>query len=269
MNAPTPEEGLRNILDAQKTRLPELIDWFLHKRKSVRLGSVLMSIASRSKTRGMADYFLEQNLSGLKQNFYVASRLTLAAINLDGGPDFEVGNEIFYALLSDNMDVINAMARVETPNLLSDRDNPLRSRFKVHMWQLAILGDYDELQLKVEKLAKNGRKEDRVLASTGKDFFMLLMQSDKQGLEELIQKHALTRSADPLTEDFLSFLGVLEAKLCWLKGIPVQIDSSMVPMALLPVSPLSHYDDVYEFLRPGWIPPPQGLVGKVSRWLKK
>lgn len=228
-----------------------------------------MSIASRSKTRGMAEYFLEQNLSGLKQNFYVASKLTLAATNLDGGPSFEVGNEIFYALLSDSPEVINEMARVETPELLTDRLNPLRSRFKVHMWQLAILGDYGALKLKVDKLAKNGKNEDRQLASAGKDFFTLLMQGDKQGLEDLVQKHALTRSGDPLTEDFLSFLGVLEAKLCWLKGIPVQIDSPLVPMALMPVSPLSHYEDVYEFLQPGWTPPPQGLMGKVSRWIHK
>lgn len=268
MNTKTTSSGILNILNGAKERLPENLNHVLHKRDKA-LGWVLLDIANLHKAAGIHAFFDCNEENDLKQNFYVVSKLILEAIGEKGGPEFEVGNEIFYALLSDSPEVINEMARVETPALLNDRQNPLMSRFKVHMWQLAILGDYDALRLKVEKLAKNGRKEDRELASTGQDFFTLLMRSDKQGLEELIQKHALIRSADPLTEGFLSFLGTLEAKLCWLKGIPVQIDSPMVPMVLMPVSPLSHYDDVYEFLQPGWVPPPQGMVGKISRWIHR
>jgi hypothetical protein len=165
-----------------------------------------------------------------------------------------VGKELFYALFSDNPEIINAMARLETPELLRDRPNPLRSRFRVHMWQLTILGDYEALQAMVARQAKNGRKGDRELAAAGRDFFSLLMRGDKQGLEDLIHQHALIKSSDPLVEDFMSFLGCIEAKLCWLKGIPVQIESPLVPMELMPVKPMDHYDDVYDFLRPDWVP---------------
>lgn len=257
-----------NILNGARSRLPENLNHVLNKRDKA-LGWVLLDIANFHKATGIHAFFSQKKENDLKQNFYVVSKLILSAIGQKGGSDFEVGNEFFYALLSDSPQVINEMASVETPELLNDRHNPLKSRFKVHMWQLVILGDYDALRLKVEKLAKNGRKEDRELASAGNDFFTLLMKSDKQGLEELIQKHARIRSSDPLTEGFLSFLGTLEAKLCWLKGIPVQIDSPLVPMALMPVSPLSHYDDVYEFLQPGWTPPPQGVMAKISRWIRK
>lgn len=67
----------------------------------------------------------------------------------------------------------------------------------------------------------------------------------------------------------MTFPGTMETKLCWLKGINIQIDSPLVPMALMPVKPLDYYDEVYEFLQADWVPPVQGLMGKVSRWFRK
>jgi hypothetical protein len=40
-------------------------------------------------------------------------------------------------------------------------------------------------------------------------------------------------------------------------------------MHLMPVKPLVHYDDVYDFLKPGWVAPSAGLLARVSRWLKR
>lgn len=55
---------------------------------------------------------------------------------------------------------------------------------------------------------------------------MLLLKRDNDGLEDLIKnKDARIKSADPVKEHFMSFLGALEARLCWFKGIPVKIDS--------------------------------------------
>jgi hypothetical protein len=239
------------------------------RSKGVNLAGCYGTLAYDHLTLGIYDYFIEGNLQGFKQHLYVACKLDLAAIALDSYQRFSVGSEVFNALFTDNAALIDTMARLEPKYFMSARDNPLYPQFTVHMWQLVILGDYETLQAKVAKLAKNGRKADRKLTAEGQDFFSLLMRGDKPGLEDLIHQHALIKSADPLTEDFMSFLGCLETKLCWLKGIPVQIDSPLVPMALMPIEPLEHYDDVYDFLQPGYEPPPQGILDKVSRWLKK
>lgn len=257
--------GLQFTLD----HMPMHIGKIRSRAKGINLAGCYGSLAHDHVTLGIYDYFIEGNLQGYKQHLYVASKLDLAAIALDSYQRFSVGSEIFYALFTDNTELIDTMARLEPKYFMSARDNPLNPQFKVHMWQLSILGEHETLQTKIEKLAKNGLKADRKLAAAGKDFFSLLTRGDKQGLEDLIHQHALIKSADPLTEDFMSFLGCLEAKLCWLKGIPVQIDSPLVPMALMPVQPLEHYDDVYDFLQPGWVPPPQGILDKVSSWLKK
>lgn len=264
-----PIDRARGFSERALRSMPELIDKIRYRRKSIDLQACYGLLSDKHVALAVCDYFIEGNLQGFKQHLYVASKLNLAAIALDSYQRFSVGSEVFYALFTDNIELIDTMARLEPKYFMSARDNPLNPQFKVHMWQLSILGDHETLQTKIEKLAKNGLKADRKLAAAGKDFFSLLIRGDKQGLEDLIHQHALVKSADPLTEDFMSFLGCLEAKLCWLKGIPVQIDSPLVPMALMPVQPLEHYDDVYDFLQPGWVPPPQGILDKVSSWFKK
>ena len=264
-----PTEDARILADTARRNMPELIEKIRYRRKPIDLRACYGSLSGYHLRLGIFNYFVEGNLQGFKQHLYVACKLELAAIALDGYQKFSVGDEIFYALFSDSAELINTMARLEPAYFLSACHNPLNPQFKVHMWQLAILGDYETLQTKVAKLAKNGVKADRKLVAEGNDFFSLLMRGDRQGLEYLIHQHALVKSADPLTEDFMSFQGCLEAKLCWFKGIRVKIDSPLVPMELMPVRPLEHYDDVYDFLQPGWVPPPQSLLDKLSRWLRE
>lgn len=261
-------ERTRRSFQAATEHMPTVIDKIRYRRKPIDLRGCYRTLAGDHRAVGIYDYFIDRNLRSFKQNLYVASQLELAAIALDAYQTFEVGREIFYALFSDNTEIISVMAHMETPELLKDRDNPLRLRFHVHMWQLSILGDYEALQTKVDKLARNGRKGERELAAVGKDFFSLLMRGDKQGLEDLINQHASLKSADPLIENFMSFQGCLEAKVSWLRGIPVQIDSPLVPMELMPVGPLDHYDDVYDFLNPGWEPLQEGLLTRVSMWMR-
>jgi hypothetical protein len=269
MTKPTREQGLENILNFEEGRRAKSIENILYNRTKVRLGSVLTGLAGLSRTRGVHAYFVEGNARALKQHFYVASKLILASAGQDGGENFDIPDSFLYGLLSDNIEVINTLANAENPELIRERDNPLWARFHVHMLQLAIRGEHEALQAKIWKLAKNGKKPEREECAKGQDFYSLLLKRDKAGLERLIQdKHARIKSVNVRIEDFLSYLGTLEAKLCWLKGIPVQIESPLVPMELMPIEPLAHYDDEYDFLKPGWIPPPQGLLGKVSRWLK-
>lgn len=267
MNLVAHEEGLRNILEAEQVNLPRQLEWFLYRRNSVSLGSILCGISALARTEAIYAYFVKRDVATFKQNCYLATKLTLASVGQHGGASFSVAGDFLYALLSDNLDVMNALAYVETPELIRERANPLSARSHVYMLQLAIRDETETLLQMIEKVARNGRKRERAEAAAGSDFFSLLLKRDQAGLEELIQnRHALIKSADPRTENFMSFLGALETKLCWLKGIPVLIESPLVPMELMPVSPLKQYDDVYDFLKSDWVPPQQGLLGKVSRF---
>ena len=263
-------EGAQSLAESARERMPALIEKIRYRIKPIDLGGCYSVLSGYHQRLGVYDYFVEGNLHSLKQHFHVASKLDLASIALDKSQRLEVGSEIFYTLLSDSSEVINAVVNLETPELVRERDNPLWSRFHVHMLQLAIRGEDAALREKIEKIAKHGKKPERQASASGQDFYSLLLQRDQAGLESLIQnKSARIKSADPLIEDWMSYLGTLQTKLCWLKGIPVQIDSPLIPMELMPIQPLAHYDDVYDFLQPGWVPPSQGIVGRVSRWLKR
>lgn len=262
------EVGLLNVLRSEEAREARQLEWFLYRRDHVKLGAILRSLAGLAQTRGLHAYFMGKSIVGLKQNFYVASKLTQESIGRAGGADFEIAVDLLFALLSDHAELINEFACLETPELLKERDNPLNSRFHVHMWQLAIRGDYDALHSKIEKVAKHGRKPERAESAAGRDFFSLLIKEDQPALEHLIQNRlARIQGRGAFFEDFMAYPAMIETKLCWVKGICVQIDNPRVPMELMPVKPLDGYDDVYEFLKPGWVPPRQGVIGKVSRWL--
>ncbi|ARL61555.1 hypothetical protein BOC52_36075 [Burkholderia pseudomallei] len=173
------------------------------------------------------------------------------------------------ALLSDNEDVINGLAGIETPKMVGERGNLKSPEALDYKYQLAILGKDRELEGLIEETAKKGSKADRQAIVAGEYFFSLLLSRDSGKLKDLIEKrHANIRCAWPEFENFISYLGAIETKLCWRRGIPVEVDHPLVPMDLMPVKPLDHYDDVYDFLKPGWIPPRQGLIDRVSRWFK-
>ena len=268
MDTRTREQRLTDLLNWEEKDRPDDIDRILHHRNKVVLGAVLTSLAGLSETRGMHAYFVEGQASALRQHFYVASKLRLASVREEGGSTFETNHHFFFALLSDNAEIISAFANLETPQLIRERDNPLWPRFHVHMLQLALCDEHEALQAKIEKMAKHGKKPWRDLCAKGEDFYSLLLRRDTQGLERLIEQWAIQQEGRAHLQKFLAEGSTLRAKLCWLKGIPVQIKSPWVPMGLMPIEPLPHYDDEYEFLKPGWVPPTQGLMGKLSRWLK-
>lgn len=260
---------ISNLVEANKSLLPEMLHDIQFKRSKIRIGSVLSGLSRRAHAQAIYEYFVRNDIASLKQNMYLATRLILASVGESGGVSFDTGEPIIVALLSDNEEMIQGVAHVETADLVKYRNDPLSNFSHVYMLQLAIRGDDDQISNMIGKIARNGKNPLRTECAEGRDFYSLLLKGDKVELESLIQlKHAPLKSRDPIDEDFISYYGVLEAKLCWRRGIPVEIDHPLVPMDLMPVKPLDHYDDVYDFLRPGWAPPPQGVIGRVSRWFK-
>ena len=260
-------ERRTGVADLASRRMPALIDKIRNRRKPIDLTACYHSLASDHLVVGFWEYYIRHDIEAFKNHLFVATRLKTAALAIDDQQRFDTGSELFHALLSDCREVIDDMAGFEGQHFQSARENPLNPQFKVHMWQLAIRGDFTNLERKVERLSKNGRKEDRVATSAGNDFFSLLLLRDVDRLTKLITAHASVRNQDALTEDYLSYFAAFEGKICWYHGIEVDIQNESVPMALMCVRPLAHYNQPYEFLEPGWQPPVTGWKGKVAQWL--
>lgn len=260
---------LADFVNLENKRIPDLVNSILYRRDRVRLGAIYVGLASRARAQAVYEYFGKENIEASKQNFYLSSKLSVESCNLDGGASFTTGLELLCAILSDNESIIEAAAQVETSALLNGKNDPKSAAAFQYRFKVAILGKDQELEALIEDVRRNGTKADRQAISNGEYFFSLLLARDAAGLRALIEKrHANVKCVWPDLENFISYLGTLETKICWRRGIPIEIDHPLVPMGLMPVKPLDHYDDVYDFLKPGWVPPPQGLIGRVSRWFK-
>jgi len=263
-------DNLANLVSRGEERIPELVDTILYRRSQVRLGAVYDGLASRARAQAVFDCFGKKNIAASKQNFYLSAKLSIESSRLDGGASFATGLELLCAILSDDPGIIEQAAKVETSALLDGRSNPKSAAALQYRFQLAILGKDRELEALIEEVRKKGAKADRQAIESGEYFFSLLLSRDAVGLRALIEKrHANIKCVWPDLEDFISYLGTLETKICWYRGIQIEIDHPLVPMELMPIEPLDHYDDVYDFLKPGWVPPSQGLIDRVSRWFKK
>ncbi|WP_433693773.1 immunity 49 family protein [Herbaspirillum seropedicae] len=260
MNTPH-QDRIARFLQREESNLPRTLERIYFRRNSSNLNALLLGVEAHALAKGMYGFYVEGDAAKLKQWFHVAARVRLADPPRDLGP----GSWLLDALLSDNEATIQLAAKASSAELRKSGANPLYPDFHIRMIQQAILGEDEALRQSIAKLAKNGEKRYRKTAAAGTDFYSLLLARDHDGLTRLIHESAKINSADPLFEDVMSHLAALQTKLCWRRGIEVQIDSPMVPMELMPVRPLSHYDDVYEFIRPGWVPPRQGLLGRIER----
>ena len=248
----------RDSVAVSLREMPSLIEKIRYRIKPIDLRACYVALSQKHLKIGIYDYFIENKANSFKQHLYIASKLKLAAIAIDSYQQF-TAMELYYALFSDHAELIDTMATIGTKEDISSRNNPLYPSFTLHLWQLAILGDYEALQIKIQKLAQHGRKKDR----KNIDFFTLLVKGDKAALEQLIHEDASIKSADPLIENFMSFFACMESKICWLRGIEVQINHPLVPMELMPIKSLEHYDDSYDFLLPDWQPPKRTLFGRL------
>ncbi|MDY0745363.1 hypothetical protein SNE35_12650 [Paucibacter sp. R3-3] len=263
-------EGLQKLTTYADDAVPGLIELIRFKRRTANLSFCHLRLAGVHEIYAMKAKYVQGDDQQFRQHMHVACKLKIESIRLDKMDiPFQTSVEMWLALLSDSPDVIDTVSRLEPAHFAHLRDGVRNPQFGTHMWQLAIRGDYEALEAKVQRVAKSGGKQQRLLSAEGRDFFTLLMRADKAGLEERITKDARLRNDDPTTQDFFTYLATLEAKLCWYRGIEVQIDSDRVPMDLMPVRPLARYDDLYDFLKPGWVPPRQGWLGKIERLFTK
>lgn len=266
MTAETSDEWLIRVARERMEDVDAPISTYIKNRS---LGfdrpGVLVEVSEKSKFVGMVSFFIEKDIRGLKRSFYVVGKL-LQKSHSEGWGAFANYAPFLYGLLSESPEIYEWLAHAE----LKEKDEVKTPHFLFHQFQLVLRHDDEALRESIALVAKKGGKHDKVLSQAGQDFFSLLLSQEKEGLQALIENQAKIKSANELEGQFLAGFAVVHAKLCWYRGIEVQIQNPLVPMELLPIEPLDFYDVEYDFLRQGWMPPPPpGLFSKIKRLLLK
>ena len=192
-------------------------------------------MAMAHENLGLLAYFVRHDMTAFKQHCSLASKLWLHASRhlpvkdyyMSGGEDhFALEWSLLHPLVSDDQAVIGKVATLETPVLFMYRDNPKAMEFMFHLAQLILRGDYEAAQAKIERGTKKAVGKVSKAYVTGTDFYSLLMKGDKAALEASIMDCIKTSKKGTLLtiSDFASPIAASRAKLCWHKGIPVEIE---------------------------------------------
>ncbi|WP_331694138.1 Imm49 family immunity protein [Pandoraea sputorum] len=217
-------------------------------------GKIVISPALLSMLRSdhlnvaIYEYFFRGDELSLKSNLYSASELTKSILKIEGRDAFSTDIEIFCALMSDCDPIVADICNFDDGDFSKNKNNPLLHQFVSHMYQLAIKSSWDELQFKIDKISKNGKKYWRNKVMNGGDFFSLLIAGDVRGLEKSILEKVSEKPLRPVVDGVLSVTATLEAKICWRHGIAVEFDNPLIPMDLLPIRPLPEYKNAYDFM---------------------
>jgi hypothetical protein len=264
------EDMLKNVLNFNEKIEESLLNCFKNPGKSIRLDIACTQFSQIWVAKALDSYYVNGNSVQAKQDFYLAAKFEILSLSKNKKRSLETTLPLFYALLSDNKYVISELSKEETQARLVNRNNPLKGDFDIHMWQLAVRNEDDKLKEKIIKQANSGRKTARTDAGSGQDLFSLLLKKDKSALKDLIQgRHSHIKGNGTILEDFMAYQASLETKLCWYRGVPVQIDSPAVPIEFMPVVPLDNYDNVYDFIEPEWLPSDRGLFRGLAKFFMK
>jgi hypothetical protein len=102
------------------------------------------------------------------------------------------------------------------------------------------------MKAKTEK--KFGMELDRL-------FYEALAERDRSRCEAILAElvspkvHQKRNKQHLLPKEFISHPALGYAKLAWLKGVEVVVDSPLVPADLLPIRPNDNYVEAYDFLK--------------------
>ena len=123
------------------------------------------------------------------------------------------------------------------------------------MWQIAC-GDWEGLQESMKFLDEKVIKPNAIFHD--KDIYLKIyrsfMERDTALLSEQLQlletdKFRKARIRHITEEKYISIFTTAIAKLAWMHGMEVEVDSPYVPKELLPFEPLEEYTIPYRFLR--------------------
>lgn len=219
------------------------------------------------------DYYYSDDIKAFKNECCIISKLYLISKDT-----FNFDTKFLYPLLSDNQEVIKDFSLHEPTNhyprhgWIAPEDYPPFSigklnpkfgdnRFEVYALQCVIKDDWNEFY-KIKELAEKNLKDVKppyTLFRFTFKFYDLLYSRNEGKIVDYINWLLTSEIRKQITSArvqqfylFASHYPTLFTKLCWMKGLEIEIKHKKVPMNLMPIEPLEEYDLIYDFLKPDY-----------------
>lgn len=196
-------------------------------------------------------FFIDQDIALAKQHFYMCGRLDEFLITKFDEKILDYGiNHLSYALLSDDIPLIKRYSDLRYRNYGAAVESGVAT--PVFILQSIIKenwSDYEKgIKIMRTKTYKKFKMELDML------FYEAIAEKNAGKVEGILNEfvtskiHKQRNKAHRLIGEFISHPAIGYAKLSWLKGIQVTIDSPLVPFDLLPIKSNDRYEDEYSFL---------------------
>ena len=243
-------------------------------RSNQQHGAVYESLARSCIYNGLNAFLNKDEISQVKQWFYVSSLLRIESARYPGGFSYTMStpDEFIFPILSDNTEVIEKFAHLDTVHLLWGEYEPSYQeakfkpskedpRYRTHALQAVLRNDWKDYQ-EIKALANQKINKLREAVQFEFGIYDAIYERDKDKIIEIVQtllKPKVHKAYNKdLSEEFngeiWSHHPVMFTKLAWMNRLEIEIDNPLVPMELMPVKPLDHYDYHYDFLEPNWKP---------------
>lgn len=211
----------------------------------------------------MLNHFSEQNLSRIKNDAYNYAKLQYVITQ----PPYDYwGQEYAYEkrafeglwfLLSNYRPLIEWYARFD--HIFSKTaDSPKNEQFFTKQFFIALRGDWTLLKTRCEQVLTepptSSRGKNYLIDHT---FYLALAQGDTEGMihaiSQLLETKIFNRRQrmnleSGYTQDLIDTPATLYTKLAWYHGYQIDIDSDYIPKAWLDMTPLTHYQEEFDFM---------------------
>jgi len=217
-----------------------------------------MNLARHAEAKAISCWFEDNDLRSMRQWFYIAARLDMLVYRFETdtlSPGWKM-LQLIQPLLSNNKSVIDWFAHYDARYDLTRAESHKTHDFWAYQATVALRGEWPRLRERCELVLADppgASKEQKYLGDH--KLFLALARQDKSAMEDalraLVSAAAVKGRANDdtgYTADLISTAGVVYAKIAWLHGHEVHVDSPYIPTEWLSNTPLECYDNHYSFL---------------------
>lgn len=220
----------------------------------------LFGLSDYFKAKALLAWYQDNDLYQFQQQAYSAAKVQ--RMYLQYTPDDWIGGYgHFMALASNSPTLIHWFSQCTGNNFRTYQKKIFRNNIgspEYHAFQaiLALQGKWQLLGERAEYILANPPGKKMLKYQLDQRFYLALAKGDITSMEQILSEFTSPKVAKvrnfeqafSLTEHLLSTFAFIYAKIAWLHGYQVQVDSPWLPMEWLPMTPLSEYKDEFDFI---------------------
>jgi hypothetical protein len=212
------------------------------------LENCFYSFRSSAEVFALESFFIKNDLAEAKNWFYVSALASMVAMERYGKDELSFSRALDFALLSDSKMLQERYARWRYPALEERLLKRMFMASNIRITQHLLLDEEREALAVFEAFLPNAGKKEYLRLAPDVLFLEGMVTGEQAKVEtaltQLLDKKMVryrNKDSIPGIGEWLSHPAMWYAKLAWIKGMEIQIDHPMVPLALLPVAPLPEY----------------------------